>query len=404
MDAAERNKLIISLIDISEDIVWDDLRSFHATIVEPSKYSNLIEKLDKNSIIVNIALDGKNATLDFNKLHEKRLLEYQLQLPFPSNDYAIVKNLNSLLQLAPKFYVSSPMHYYSIEKRSSELPQEYINTIKFSALLEQISDHTERFSDIKKCYFYQGVKICIAIKYSEECLQQLSGIDELADGFERDPHMRERAKILKEIICKNTFGETEENAFCNLISRFSYIKQSFDQNWELFLNDFSLDKVLDELEVKTLSLADKLAFSLSELQKTMITIPLAVLFIAPQIDATGISSWKNILILVGIWIFHLFTLVFFWGHKRSTYFIEDELNELKEKVSREYPQIAKRVNQKFDNLQQRCSYQRNYRCIMGSLMWLMILVITFFIVGHYFIAYIDNWAFCVTISILQYLN
>lgn len=113
----------------------------------------------------------------------------------------------------------------------------------------------------------------------------------------------------------------------------------------------------------------------------MITIPLAILFVSSQVDAVGISSWKNILILAGCWVFHLFTLAFFWGHKRSLRFIEEELAALRQEVDKNYPQISERVNPKFTRLRRRCDYQANYRRIVGSLMWAVVLSLTLLVTG-----------------------
>lgn len=374
MTASERNELIISLIEASQDLRWEDRLLFHATLANMDDRRLLAEV---NQVCpLTIYVDGKSLPFpcDLTKI-EAGTLEYSLQLPNPTHEYALVKDFPSLLSV-PKFYATAPKRYYSVVDRTVEIPKAYLDAVEFGTLLTQIADHTDRSSDMIRCFFYQGVKVGIAIQYTQEDLRELVGIDALVEGFASNPHLQERAKILKELIVRHSVGATEEKVFSVLLSRFTRMKQDFDQNWALFLNNFSLDKILSELEVKTLSLADKLAGSLGELQKTMITIPLAILFISSQISQGGLGSWKNLLILGGVWVFYLFTLAFFWGHKQSATFIEEELSTLKKQVEKECPQIQKRVDEKIDVLQRMCQYQKSYRCVISVLMTLVVIGLT----------------------------
>jgi len=374
---SEQRELLLALLGVSEGIRWEDSLSFHATIIILAKNIELIKKADEAYLFAETWLDGKSVTVGTCCLEDNlsQKFEYRLQLLQPTISSAIVKDLNSLLRL-PKFLAAYPDYYYSIEDRSAVLPQAYLDATKFANFLLKLADHIEEPAGIKKCFFYHGGKTEILLRYSEKDLQTLQGIDEFTENFLSTPHFQERTEILKELIIKHTVGQPAEQAFGTLLSRFSRLKQDFDQSWALFINDFSLDKILNELEIKTLSLADKLATSLSELQKTMITVPLAILLVASQVEPEGASSWKNMLILAGCWIFHLFTLAFFWGHKRSLRFIEEELSTLQRVVDDNYPQVGERVAQKFTQLRRRCRYQANYRRIVGSLMWVVVLGLT----------------------------
>lgn len=139
-----------------------------------------------------------------------------------------------------------------------------------------------------------------------------------------------------------------------------------------------MDEVLNELEEKILKIADKLTSTLSDLQKTMITIPLAIIFAAPRFNTDSIQTWGNGLIISSVWIFGLFTWAFFANHKRSLQFIINEIEEIEVFVRNKHQNVAEKINCKFVELKKRCEYQERYRMTVGSLMWLAVILITFF--------------------------
>ena len=378
----EQRELLLALLGVSEGIRWEDPLFFHAAITNLADNIELIKKADEAYLFADPLLGGKSLTVGTCRLEDNlsQKFEYSLQLPQPTVECAIVKDLDGLLRL-PSFLTACPDYYYSIADSSDVLPPAYLDATRFANFLLKIADHTEELSGKKKGVFYHGTKTEIVITYSQKDLNVLPELAKLVEEFEQAPRFLEKTKILKELIIKYALTKSPDGAFGSLLSRFSELKKDFDQSWVLFVEDFSLDEIFNELESKTLSIADKLAVSLSELQKTMITIPLAILFVSSQVDAVGISSWKNILILAGCWVFHLFTLAFFWGHKRSLRFIEEELAALRQEVDKNYPQISERVNPKFTRLRRRCDYQANYRRIVGSLMWAVVLSLTLLVTG-----------------------
>lgn len=379
---SELREKLISLIKASKDIEWESPNSFKATIVDLKTSIQIIKDVDNIQPFSSAYLDNDSISIELCHFEENtsRSFSYSLQLPTPTQESAIVRNLSSLLRLS-EFITVAPKHYYSIEDDSDILPQKYRDTITFANFLLKIADHVELATGEKKCFFYHGIKTEIIIHYTEEDIKELPRVENFINGFADSPHLKERVEILKELIIKYSLGQPAEQAFITLLTRFAEIEQDFNQSWSLFITDFSLDKILDELEAKTLSLADKLATSLSELQKTMITIPLAILLVASQVDAVkNFGSLKNIFILAGIWVFHLFTLAFFWGHKCSLKFIKDELSSLQSEVKNKYSEVGNRVDEKFKYLEERCTYQAIYRRIVGSLMWVVVLSLTFLLI------------------------
>ena len=327
--------------------------------------------------ITESVVDGVNQGTDTTNVIKfvGRTVSLEVQLPAPKDNIAIVKDLNSLLSHT-KFLTTVPQTVFFIDDKTSEIPISYSDTVAFANLLKRVSDHYDVDDDRLTCLFYDGVKVIIPVSYTAEEARELEGIKDLQDSFIA-PRLQERIRILRSSVIKAAIAAPSENAtFSHLLCNFKKVKTTFNQDWNLYVSDFSLDEVLEELEGKILSIADKLSSSLADLQKTMITIPLAIIFAAPRIETANIQTATNGIIVASVWIFALFTWTFFANHKRTLRFIIDEIEEQKTLAKGTHSGVADNVKEKFDGLKTRGEYQHTYRKAIGSLMWVAVIGIT----------------------------
>lgn len=370
---------LVRIIQKCYSIKWDPL--------EPTRRMSGLIRLDGAScndlvlILESILIDVKSGGVRFILSPESLFshcgseAEITLHLPVPTTDCALVRNFLALLEVKC-FLRETPKFYYEIDTGNNALPEGYADTIKFGNFLTNLADHSEEILDVKKIYFYSGIKIDISIVFGEADVRHLPGLDLLAEEFIA-PHLEERTKIFKSAVVKTILNTpSADQSFAYLLKSFERMIQVFYNDWALFISDFSMEKTLEALEEKTLKLADKIAASLSDLQKTMITVPLAILFAAPRIEAGNTHTLLNILTILSVWLFALFTWMFFYSHKRSLAFIVDEIREQKYFIADKHPGLASKINPKFNRLEKRCRDQAVYRKIVGSLMWIAVLGVT----------------------------
>ncbi len=338
-----------------------------------------LEVLNTNSLITDSLVNGtRPSTLSGAYLADAigKELTVTIELPPPSNEYAIVQNFEDLLEYS-QFLSEPPKNFYEIEKQSAILPHEYKDTVRFGNFLSTISDHVEKSDTKRVCFLYSGAKLRVQIVFSAQDLRQLPNFEEFLQHF-NVPYHAEKINFFKSAIVKvGIAAQTETQTFAYLLKHFSVIQKTFENDFNVYLTNFSLEKVLGEIEEKTMKLADKVAASLSDLQKTMITIPLAIIFAAPRLDQQGVGTWTNGLLLISVWLFSLFTWCFFSSQKRNLQFIINEIDEQKAKINESYASLASKLLPKFEALEKRCTDQTCYRRVIGSLMWLIVLLFTF---------------------------
>lgn len=358
---------------------WIDDQSFTGDFVLEDVVLDSILALVEESCIAQILIDNSSISFE-RKAIEKHLgdtLSIEFVLPKPNDSLAIVKNIDSLL-LYKQFLTQTPTNVFFVEDCSTELPQPYSDVVMLAFLLKATSDHYEVINQELNCYYYDGVKISVPIRFTSTDLSELNSITTLAESFSDGPRLKEKIRLFKAAVVKIAISAPSENLiFPHIIQKFSHLKATFDQDWALYVSDFSLDEVLDELEEKILKIAEKLSSALSDLQRSLIAIPIAIIFAATRFDTNNIYSDINILILICVWVFASFTWAFFYNHKRTLSFIDEEIKDQKIFISDKHAGIAHKVSPKFKILEDRSAHQHSYRKIVGSIMWLCVLSLTF---------------------------
>lgn len=372
------HRSLIAILEKCEDFDWTGgTKEPRAKISVRESDLPHLKRLMDNARITECFADGKNLGTDSTIVPSLtgKTVKLDFQLPIPKQEAAIVKDLDALLE-HKEFLTRIPSHSFFILDKSYGVTREYSHAVSFFNLLKQTSDHHDQSGHEFTCFFYDGVKITIPIKYSCNDLCILEGIDALKESFSA-PRLKERLRIFRTAITKTALSaQSEDYTFVHLLNSFSKINKSYEQDWNFYLSDFSLEEILKELEETILDIANKLTTALSDLQKTMITIPLAIIFAAPRIDTDQIQTTTNAIIVASVWIFALFTWVFFTNHKRTLHFIKEEIEEQEESCLEKHKGLEEKIQHKFNGLKERCRYQTFYRKAVGSIMWAAVIIVT----------------------------
>lgn len=378
MNAEKKYNALIRLTKKTPDLVWETSMRFTVQIVLHEDTREDLKLLDENHLITDLLVDGERArhsTEEFLLDAIGKTIVVTIELPPPNVEYAFVQRFEELLKY-DNFLLEPPKKFYEVDGGSNSLPQKYKDAVQFGTFLKKIADHVEKNNGRSICFLYSGAKLRIPISYNARDLCLLPNLEEFLQHF-NVPHHVEKINFFKSSVVKiGIAAQTETGTFAYLLKNFSAIQVTFESDFNVYLTDFSLEKVLGEIEEKNMKLADKVAASLSDLQKTMVTIPLAIIFAAPRIDPQGIRTWANGLILVSVWIFALFTWFFFSSQKRNLQFVIDEINEQKENIKKTYAPLAEKLLPKFNALEKRCNDQKYYRRSIGTLMWVTVILLT----------------------------
>ena len=378
MNVREKYDALIRLTKNFPNIKWESSMRFSVQAILQEELRKDLEILEENQLITDFLIDGERKHTSSSSFFSEAIgktVAVTIELPPPNAEYAIVQHFEDILNYT-NFLLEPPKAFFEISSGSDQFPQRYMDAVRFGTFLKQVADHVEKNNGYSTCFLYSGAKLRIPITYNSQDLYELPDLEKFLEHF-NVPHHIEKINFFKSSIVKiGIASQAEINTFGYLLKNFSAIQSTFESDFNLYLTDFSLEKILGEIEEKNMKLADKVAASLSDLQKTMVTIPLAIIFAATRIDQQGINTWTNILVLVSVWIFAIFTWCFFSSLKRNLQFVIDEINEQKKNIQEKYAPLACNLLPKFSALENRCNDQKYYRCIIGSLMWITVILLT----------------------------
>jgi len=260
--------------------------------------NELIKYLDANSLIYStFSIDGKSNPLSSLSLlrNDNQTIELTLQPPRnPVCDMFFAKDLDDLLRCAryklnePKLYYIADKDFYNIENKHCESIEEYRNTIILIKIIKDIAaDHFENNSEIAKAIILCKSKIIIPIKYQVSDLILLDGIDELLTELSIAPQLNHKIEIFKNTLCETLINIPMEERFLYITKHFEDIRQRYEDNFNLFMSDFSFDKIKQEVEERKIEYVNKLNDIVSDIQNKILGIPISLLLVSTQISSSN---------------------------------------------------------------------------------------------------------------------
>lgn len=204
----------------------------------------------------------------------------------------------------------------------TEAPKE-IATLKSAtrlfSLLEDFSDHVSPFNNDKELVFLVGRRVVVSSFYYPSDL----ALNVSTEWFERevvhtDIHKSNKVEIFRSVISE-MYKDEGEISFSKILNDFNIIVLKLKRSYELFVSEFSYDKIRSQVEKDKLDFTCRLNSVLSDIQNQLLAVPVAMFLVGSQLTEYDVPSLtvNNLAIWLGSVIFVLF-LEFLLRNQRST--------------------------------------------------------------------------------------
>jgi len=235
-------------------------------------------------------------------IDENEIDSYQnLQLKFipTRNEYFFfAKNFNDFLNnfdfsYTPpnEFYIAEIDGYCKSNESENQEIKSYLCLIKIFNLLYDIADHTETSQNLKSLIFLSPTgKEEISLRYTEQLFKDgkfIYDIDKFKEELISSPHKKTKIALFKKAISQHTQGLNEASKTSSLFSEFQEIEKRYNNNYELFLNEFSFEDEKEKLEEKKQSYLLKLNEVLSGIHGKLFAVPASVIIVAAQMKTAN---------------------------------------------------------------------------------------------------------------------
>lgn len=291
------------------------------------------------------------------------------------------KNIDELLAQAGYtydppvcFYISDLDELYpDPSKDPSTSLQGYLNTIKLAQLLRTVADHEDTVAGGLRLVFLHKEKLDIPVVYTNSSAMLMCSISEFEKSFTDGVHRDQRRTIFKNILLDELKTIHPDQRFEIIIQRFSEIQRRFVDNYQLYVSEFSFDKVLKEVSDKRLEYVLKLNKNFSDIQNQILAVPIAALLAASQI--TRDTHLKNALVFMTALIFSGFISMLLRNQKSSLNAIKNEIDCQHTSLKKDYTAIAPRFEDTYKELSARYTDHKRLICVVDLAIAIILVIV-----------------------------
>lgn len=334
----------------------------------------LSEEFDFNA--VKQALEGKQLFLSANQT--TRSLEWYL----PPNFF---QSLDDLLnaparRITPpqRFYLADCNYFYSgSETLLPENIRQYLAATQLFGLLSNVADHHGGMGDSKTLVFLQQSKIEITPQYGSNELTELRNLAAFESEFiASEAHQEQKKSIIKTVLFEQ-FSGVNRLAFGTVLQRFDDFFEKVQASYQLYVAEFSFQKIKTEVEKEKLDAMIKLNKVFSDVQSQLLTVPVALVLVGGQLEDKGAWSNKNLLIWLGALVFAVLMDLLIRNQRHTLTAVKQEIDQQRRQLEKKYNSIANRFLNSYSEIDRRYKHQRRLILVIDFLVAMSLGATTF---------------------------
>ncbi len=327
-------------------------------------------------------------TLASNLEREGLLLEsdpqtnlVRFRLPAGVEHFAV--SMSDLIE-APSRQIHAPSRFYVADidymyiGNCAGAPAVIINYVAAATLakmLLEISDHQDR-KGAWKAIFLHGEKLELHLGYELVDLKPMPQIEDFICQFANsDIHQEQMATIIKTVLLEMMrSGSIGRFSLPDLIRRFDEFVERVKGNYQLYVSEFSFEKIKAQVEKEVFEFTLRLNKAFSEIQNQLLAIPVAVILVGSQMELQSVLSLKNFSIWIGSCVFALLISLLIRNQRSTLKAIKLEIDSQWRVIKAKHLFVEEKMGRLYTNLTLRYWNQ-------VGLLWLIDLIVSFGVVG-----------------------
>lgn len=271
------------------------------------------------------------------------------------------------LLVAPARRLKPPGRFYLADSDTlfvgdeAALPQpgrNYLAATRLHALLEQVSDYQGGVGADKTLVFLHKEKIELTSGYTVADLHALTGLDAFgAEFIASHTHHEQKRTILKTVLLE-LFSGRVRLPFSELLARFDEFVDKVRASYQLYVAEFSFQKVKAEVEKEKLDAMVKLNKVFSDVQSQLLAVPVALVLVGGQMANKGVMTSKNLLIWLGALVFAVLMDLLIRNQRHTLRAVKNEIDQQRQQIETKYQSIASRFADIYREIEDRHTHQQ----------------------------------------------
>lgn len=298
------------------------------------------------------------------------------------NTFRDLINFHPCRRPAKDFYIAE-MAFLSTCEPVPEIVAMYLDAIRLIEILEAASDHSEMQFKSLNLIFLHNEKLEIPALFSQSDLRRILKLDEFRDTLVSSKDSDKRKIFLKSALIDLLRNIPREGRLAYLIANFGLLQEKYEMNYQIYLADFSFEKLKSEFEKEKVEYVGKLNKVMVDIQDKVILIPVAYILIGTQFEKSSDGlTIKNVFILISSLIFGYLIYHLIVNQISSLKSIHSSISSLRTRLQTEYSEIFCKIKPHFDDLSS--LYNNQYKRFI-NIKWITIFIvfITFILFLYY---------------------
>ncbi len=272
------------------------------------------------------------------------------------------------IQPLSRFYLADSDSLYNGDP--STLPalcQHYLLAAKLYSVLAKEADHQGGVGDTKTLVFLHKEKIEITPHYTAADLRELRGLDSFEAEFIASETHQEQKRIILKTVLLELFSGRKKLPFSELLGRFDEFVDRVHASYQLYVAEFSFQKVKGEVEKEKLDAMVKLNKVFSDVQGQLLAVPAALILVGGQMENKGAWTSKNLLIWIGALFFSVLMSLLIRNQRHTLKAVKHEIDQQRQQMESKYQAIASRFADIYAEIEDRHTHQQRLIWVVDAL-------------------------------------
>ena len=348
-----------------------------------------VQKNNRRETLSNLIISGDTVADTYDVEIEPIRLESAF---FAENLDDVIKNHN-FRYLKPNAFYLVEQDYLSGENKENAETQAYFDALSLIRLIEEIADHTEK--DSNKTSFvilFKNKKIEIPLNYEAADLKQLPELQDLKSKIENELHQQEKKTLLKKAIYDRVEKQPSDDALKLIIANFTSIYKQYEEDYNLYVSEFSFTNEREKLETDKQEYVLKLNKVLGDIQSKLLAIPVSLILVGGQMksisnEETQVINFNQVIanhiIFAGALIFTILLLALVGNQRHSLAAIRKEYHLRKKRLEQDLnPDLYQSIKDAFWQLERRY-WTQNMLLLGVNLMALAGLILSIILLAYF---------------------
>ncbi len=259
---------------------------------------------------------------------------------------------NNQQDLPSIFYLIEEDFLYPENEPNKEI-KHYIELIPFLKKLIELADHEVILNEkiVDKLIFLHKSKLEIQLEYDRTYLSEgLDGLSIFLSLMNDETNTDQKCSIVKEALHGLLINIKSNKRFSHLIGHFAEFSTRVNENYQLFVSEYSFDKVRREYEEKKREYIIQINNTFSDLSLKILSVPIALFLGVTRIKPIIKEDYVDILIqnsamLTAFIIVSIYMYLLINNQKHSLLALKTEYSDLMKRLKSSYPSQYKIIEE-----------------------------------------------------------